>query len=203
MPCTKDESGEWNEYHVDLTGQDLADTFFMGFRFTSTRGRYNAATYYIDDVTYGRTDIAVIRPDVQELSFTAQPNKDAKSDVVTVATENLAEPIKLSLGGANKSKFKLSTTELDANGGSFSVTFNSDTEGVYSAYVKLSSRGAADKYVELTVNNTTATGISGIAEGSSETAPVRVHALDGTCLGTSTDRLPKGIYIVNGRKIVK
>ena len=203
MPCTKDESGEWNEYHIDLTGQDLADTFFMGFRFTSTRGRNNSATYYIDDVTYGRTDIPVIRPDATELSFTAQPNKDAKSEVVTVATENLAEPIKLSLGGANKSKFKLSTTELDANGGSFSVTFNSDVEGVHSAYVKLSSRGAADKYVELTVNNTAATGISGIADGSADAAPARVYTLDGTCLGASVDRLPKGVYIVNGKKIVK
>ena len=203
MPCTKDESGEWNEYHVDLTGQDLADTFFMGFRFTSTRGRYNAATYYIDDVTYGRTDLSVIRPDVQELSFVAQPNKDAKSDVVTVATENLTEPIKLSLGGSNKSKFKLSTTELDANGGSFSVTFNSDVEGVHSAYVKLSSRGAADKYVELTVNNSSVTAISGISDGSANAAPSRVHALDGTYLGTSSANLSKGVYIVNGKKIVK
>lgn len=203
MPCTKDESGEWNEYHIDLTGQDLADTFFMGFRFTSTRGRNNSATYYIDDVTYGRTDIPVIRPDVQELSFTAKPNIDAKSDVVAVATENLTEPIKLSLGGANKSKFKLSTTQLDANGGSFSVTFNSDKEGVHEAYVKLSSRGAADKYVVLTVNNTTLTGIDTVATDSTTLEPARVYTLDGTCVGTSVDKLPKGVYIVNGKKVVK
>lgn len=53
MPCTKDESGNWYPYTVDLTGQQLADVFFMAFRFTSTRGCDNAATYYIDDVTYG------------------------------------------------------------------------------------------------------------------------------------------------------
>lgn len=53
MPCTKDESGKWYPYTVDLTGQQLADVFFMAFRFTSTRGCDNAATYYIDDVTYG------------------------------------------------------------------------------------------------------------------------------------------------------
>ena len=53
MPCTKDESGQWFPYTVDLTGQELADVFFMAFRFTSTRGCDNAATYYIDDVTYG------------------------------------------------------------------------------------------------------------------------------------------------------
>lgn len=53
MPCTKDESGNWYPYTVDLTGQQLADVFFMAFRFTSTRGCDNAATYYIDDVTFG------------------------------------------------------------------------------------------------------------------------------------------------------
>lgn len=53
MPCTKDESGKWFPYNVDLTGQQIADVFFIAFRFTSTRGIENAATYYIDDVTYG------------------------------------------------------------------------------------------------------------------------------------------------------
>ena len=53
MPCTKDESGKWYPYTVDLTNQEVADVFFMAFRFTSTRGADNSATYYIDDVTYG------------------------------------------------------------------------------------------------------------------------------------------------------
>ena len=37
MPCTKDQSGEWNEYHLDLAEYDLPDVMFMGFRFTGTR----------------------------------------------------------------------------------------------------------------------------------------------------------------------
>lgn len=53
MPATKDESGKWYPYTVDLTNQEVADVFFMAFRFTSTRGADNSATYYIDDVTYG------------------------------------------------------------------------------------------------------------------------------------------------------
>ena len=53
MPATKDESGKWYPYTVDLTNQQVADVFFMAFRFTSTRGSDNSATYYIDDVTYG------------------------------------------------------------------------------------------------------------------------------------------------------
>lgn len=201
MPCTKDESGEWNEYHVDLTGLDLADTFFMGFRFTSTRGRYNAATYFIDDVTYGRTDIAVIRPNTDRLAFSAQPGKDAESDEVTVATENLNEPVKLSIGGANKSKFKLSATELPVGGGSFSVSFHSDDEGVHEAYVKLASRGAADKYIALTVNNSTATGIDAI---SADPAHVSVYDISGKLVvekqlatpAEAVKSLPAGVYVV-------
>lgn len=54
MPCTKDESGKWVPFDVDLANQNIADVFFMAFRFTSTRGSDNAATYYIDDVTYGQ-----------------------------------------------------------------------------------------------------------------------------------------------------
>lgn len=59
MPCTKDESGKWFPYSIDLTGQQLADVFFMAFRFTSTRGCDNTATYYIDDVTYGLETTAI------------------------------------------------------------------------------------------------------------------------------------------------
>lgn len=53
MPKTEEESGKWFPYEVDLTGQQIADVFFLAFRFTSTRGVDNAATYYIDNVTYG------------------------------------------------------------------------------------------------------------------------------------------------------
>ena len=66
MPCTKDESGNWYPYTVDLTGQQLADVFFMAFRFTSTRGCDNAATYYIDDVTYGRETSGISTLDMTE-----------------------------------------------------------------------------------------------------------------------------------------
>ncbi len=201
MPCTKDASGEWNEFHVDLTGQELADKFFMGFRFNSTRGRTNSATYYIDDVTYGRTDIAIIRPDKASLEFVAQMGKDAHSDIVTVATENLTSPLKLSIGGANKSKFKLSTTELPAEGGTFNVAFNSDVEGVHVAYVKLASRGAADKYVELAVNNTIQTGIDAI---TATPAHITIYDLAGNRIAERQNATPAeavkglaaGVYVI-------
>ncbi len=201
MPCTKDESGEWYEYHIDLTGQNIADVFFMGFRFTSTRGHNNVAVYYIDDVTYGRTDIPVIRPSVTSLAFTATPGKDAVSDLVTVEAENLTEPITASLGGPNKSKFQLSHTELPGFGGTFTVAFNSFDEGVHEAYVKLSSRGAADKYVVLSVNNTIVDGIDGIP---TTPAHITVYDLNGNVVADKAQATPAeavsglshGVYVV-------
>lgn len=201
MPCTKDQSGEWNEYHLDLAEYDLPDVMFMGFRFTGTRGRLNSATYYIDDVTYGRTDIPVIRPSVSQLAFVAEVGKDATSDEVTVATENLAEPVKLTLGGPNKSKFNLSTPGLGLNGGKFTVSFNSLDAGVHEAYVKLSSRGAADRYIALSVNNTTASGIASIP---ADAARIVVYDLAGHVVADKAQATPaeavsglaKGVYVV-------
>ncbi len=201
MPCTKDESGEWMEYHMDLDGQNLADVFFMGFRFKSARGRSNSATYYIDDVTYGRTDIPVLRPDQTEVAFAASPGKDATSTEIAVATENLTQPVTLTLGGTDKAKFKLSTSQLEADGGSFTVTFNADEEGQYEAYIKLASRGAADKYVMLIVDNSVPTSITTLEQTAGH---VTVYDLNGhtvadseqTTPATAVSTLPTGIYVV-------
>lgn len=201
MPNMQDLSGEWQEYHIDLTGQNIADAFFMGFRFKSTRGRDNAATYYIDDVSYGRTDLATIRTSLTQLAFTATQGKDAVSDEVTVSGTNLAEPIKLSLGGPNKSKFKLSVTELPVTGGTFTVAFNSDDIGVHEAYVKLASRGAADIYVPVSVNNTVLDCIEGI---DAEPGDITVFDLNGrkicerkqSTAAQATESLPAGIYVI-------
>lgn len=201
MPCTKDQSGEWNEYHLDLAEYDLPDVIFMGFRFTGTRGRLNSATYYVDDVTYGRTDIPVIRPSVSQLAFVAEVGKDATSDEVTVATENLAAPVQLTIGGPNKSKFNLSTPGLGLKGGKFTVSFNSLDVGVHEAYVKLSSRGAADRYIALSVNNTTASGIASIP---ADAARIVVYDLAGHVVADKAQATPaeavsglaKGVYVV-------
>ncbi|MDR0412354.1 MAG: choice-of-anchor D domain-containing protein [Dysgonamonadaceae bacterium] len=54
IPDSPDFNGEWREYRIDLTGQELADVFFMGFRFSALGGTQNSVVYYIDDVTYGK-----------------------------------------------------------------------------------------------------------------------------------------------------
>ena len=123
------------------------------------------------------------------------------SNEVAVSGTNLAEPIKLTLGGPNKSKFKLSASELPVTGGTFTVSFNSDEEGVHEAYVKLSSRGAADVYVPLSVNNTIA---DGIESATSCPADIEVFDINGrkvreskqATISSSTEGLPAGVYVV-------
>lgn len=202
MPRLKDESGEWFEYHIDLTNQQLADVFFMGFKFNSMRGRENSATYFIDDVTYGRTDLPVIHLSQESAEISAVLNKDASTEEISITTKNLTEPVKLSLGGANKSKFKLSTTELPAKGGTFSVAFNSDKIGVHEAYVKLSSRGAADRYLLLIADCNETTGIDAATVETVER--IEVYDTTGKLIkaGNKTTEkdvvgsLPTGTYIV-------
>lgn len=64
IPCTADESNTWFPYVLDFTGQEVADTFFIGFRFTAPRGIDCSATYYIDDFTWAMGDAPIVKGDV-------------------------------------------------------------------------------------------------------------------------------------------
>ncbi|MEG2403116.1 MAG: hypothetical protein RSB34_09335 [Muribaculaceae bacterium] len=159
IPATPDMNKEWLEYHMDLTGQNISDTFFIGFRFKSNRGTDNSATYYIDDVSYGRTDIPQVLPSVTQLAFESIINTDYTSEKITITTKNITEPVELTLGGPNKSKFALSTATIPTTGGEFSLSFNSDVEGVHEAYIKVSSRGAADVFIPISAKNKKTDGV--------------------------------------------
>lgn len=203
MPNIPDLNNEWQEYHLNLEGQDLADVFFMGFRFKSQLGRENSATYYIDDVTYGRDDLPMITPSVTQLAFESTKGATTVSEEITLETLNTTEPITLSLGGPNKSKFELTATTLPATGGKFAVKFQSDEIGVHEAYVKVSSRGAADVYIPVSVNNKDNSGIVSI---TFEASPdVTVYDLSGRAVKTvkecknyrqATDGVAAGTYIL-------
>lgn len=210
LPDTKDESGEWNEYHVNLANLDLADVFFIGFGFNSMRGAANSATYYIDDVSFGRTDLAIITPAAQQIAFEAIVGKENVTEEIAVTTQNTQNEVKLTVGGPNASKFKLSTKTLPKEGGTFQISFKSDTEGVHEAYIKLASRGAADQYIALSVNNKPATGISDLHKGEADT-PATVFDLNGKKVLTADSgnieslktQLRPGIYIVRTGKNVQ
>ena len=203
MPNIADLNNEWQEYHLNLEGQDLADVFFMGFRFKSQLGRENSAIYYIDDVTYGRDDLPMITPSATQLAFESTKGATTVSEEITLETLNTTEPITLSLGGPNKSNFELTVTELPATGGKFAVKFQSDEIGVHEAYVKVSSRGAADVYIPVSVNNKDNSGIVSI---TFEASPdVTVYDLSGRAVKTvkecknyrqAIDGIAAGTYIL-------
>lgn len=206
IPAAPDYNKEWLEVHMDLEGMgdNIADVFFIGFRFKSTRGTDNAATYYIDDVSYGRTDLPKLTPSITQLAFEAVMNEDFISEEITITGQNIAEDITLSLGGPNKSKFELTTKTLPAQGGSFAVKFNSDQEGVHEAYVKVSARGAADIYIPISANNKVkGSGIAAIP--FEETPDITVYDVMGRVVKTETqctrieealNNIPEGVYIL-------
>lgn len=200
MPAMKDLNDEWQEFHVDLANQNIEDVFFMGFRFKSMRGSSHSAVYYVDDVTYGRTDVPLIS--TSQLTVDMPGNKEnavVQSAPIEVEGSNLNEPIKLALGGANKDKFELSAQLLEPTGGVFNVRF-SGKMGNYEAYVKLSSRGAADKYIFLFASVTQ--GVESFVIDADAHLTVtdlsgrHVRTLTGAALDKALDNLPSGTYIV-------
>ncbi len=204
IPASADYNGEWIDYVVNLKGQELSNVFFIGFLFDSNRGRDNSAVYYIDDVTYGRTDVPHIESDPMTIEAVAEPFK-AHSTVISVAGHNLSENIALSIGGANPSNFSLSTTTLPAEGGSFELSFLTELEGVHEAYIELKSAGAPTHYILLAYNAKASSGITGIE--SDEDGLFVVYNASGIQVLSTTDpnavnALPAGLYIVNGKKYI-
>ena len=201
IPDTKDESGEWKEYHVDLSEQNIADVFFIGFGFKSKHGSANTATYYIDDISFGRTDLPAITPSVHKLEFSGEVNTTLRADDITVTAKNTTEPIKVTVSGRNPSKFAISTKTLPAGGGTLKITFRSDVKGIHSARIKLSSRGAADQYIDLVAYNGSTTGVE---RTSTEPTAATVYDLSGRKIATLNDasaaalkeQLKRGVYIL-------
>lgn len=203
IPTAPDYNGEWMEYHVNLDEQEIEDVFFIGFKYDGLFGQENAVTYYIDDVSWGRTDLPAIQADSAQVVMTAALGKDAASGMITVKTSNLTEPVTLSLGGNNKSKFQLSANTLPAEGGTFQVLFNSDQEGVHEAYVKLSSRGAADLYIPMAVLCKTGTAVENPGAEALRifTAGRELHVTNAAADYTVYDTTGRTIYTGNAAHI--
>ena len=200
MPSRPDENGEWIDYHVDLSNSDLDDVFYMGFLLDGYRGTLSAASYYIDDVSFGRVDLPLMSPDKGEVNLTVAPNVSAVSESVSVSAKNLTEPIKLSLGGRDKASFELSSKTLPTEGGEFTVKFKGEETGNYEAYVKLSSRGAATKFVAFFAS--TATGIQSLVTEQADRVVVMdmdgriLCSVDGASVSEALSSLPSGIYVI-------
>lgn len=153
MPSIPDENGEWFEYHLDMAQvEDLPEVFFIGFRFAAPGGRSNSATYYIDDVSYGREDVSRITSSTQKLTFEAMAYKLTESDEIEIAGLNLTEDIHVSVGGDHPSSFTPSLEVLPKQGGKLKVGFIAEKAGIYSAWLRFSSKGAADLYIPMEVS---------------------------------------------------
>ena len=203
MPSVPDDNGVWRTFHVNLAGQNVDDVFFMGFRFTSNRGTDNSATYYIDDVSWGRTDLPEISVNITSpVTFEAENGTPTQSPAVGVEGKNLTEDIQLTLSGEDADHFKLLTPSLPAEGGEIRLSFEAETLGQYTATVKLNSPGAVDRYITFVAD--CVTGIHTVFAGMETVARVTVFNLAGHMVGERTmcspavvvASLPAGTYVV-------
>ncbi len=203
IPATADAADNWVDYVIDLEDLDLADAFFLGFRLNTKLGANSAHVYYVDDVTWGRTDVPQVKaPGVAGLELTAVLGQSAESHTFDIVGKNLGGSITAKVTGANASKFAASTTTLPAEGGPISVKFSPEDEGDHLAYLELSADGAPTLTIPM-VGHTTTVGIDSIdAEAQPDT--VTVITLQGVVLmseapASAIETLAPGFYIINGK----
>ncbi len=194
MPATEDQAGDWLDFQVNLAGQEnIADAFFMAFRFTGNSGNNGAATYLIDDISWGRDDLPLLSADSAHIIATTGVN-EKKFFTVAVQGKNLTEAISVSVTGNNASKFKVAPSTLLPIGGAVVVEFQSDQEGVHEAYLRIRSRGAVDLYIPMAVLVRANTAIENTESG----AAARRLVLDGGVLYLEANG---GRYMLDGRAV--
>lgn len=161
IPVGADNNGAWRSFVIDLDGMDIADTFFIGFHYLSTRGRNTSTVYYVDDFAWGSTSTPFIRVDKTVATGSGLVGTTSKIADFTVTGLNLNDKITLGFNGADKANFSLSTEELPAEGGTFAVNYTPAEEGDHAVYVTLDSTGAPTTVI--TVGGTaTTSGIDSI-----------------------------------------
>ncbi len=154
LPTTGDENGVWRTFFLNLEpyAETIADVFHIAFRYTGPNGASGAVTYYIDNVSWGRTDLPEIRvTPTYIIDSTAIVGQEKVLCEVEVSGRNLTDNILLGVGGANYNRFDVSPTYLPSEGGTFKVLFKGQEVGVHEAYVVLSSKGAADAFIPMAV----------------------------------------------------
>lgn len=176
IPATSEDNEQWRTFFLDLAPfeETMADVFFMAFRFVGPNGNEGAITYYIDDVSWGRTDLPTISVDVVQIVETAEPNKEKTVGEIHVTTRNLTAPISVEVKGSNPDKFTLSSGTLPAEGGVLTVSFQSDKEGVHEAYIEISSSEATTVYIPMSVLCKIAQGIEDIHADKIGSGPRKV-----------------------------
>ena len=154
IPSTSDDNLAWRTFFLDLEpyAETMADVFHMAFRYTGPNGADGVVTYYIDDVSWGRTDLPTLSvTPATIIDSTAVINEKKTIGTIAVSGKNLTNGITLSLEGANYNRFSLSASSLPMEGGNVEVSFEGKEAGVHEAYIRISSKGAPDKFVPMSV----------------------------------------------------
>lgn len=151
IPATADENGTWARYVLDTHDWQLDDEFYIAFILSGTRGKENSTSYFVDDFSWGRTDVPFIRIDRQLLEAEAEKSVEHTSPEITVTGFNLNSPISVSVSGTHGKNFTPSVTELPAEGGKVSLKFLSQELGAHSALLTLKS-GDSQSHILLNYN---------------------------------------------------
>lgn len=162
IPSTSDENGKWVRYVLDTESWSLPDKFYIAFIFSGERGRESVAQYYVDDFSWGREDVPFIRTSHSLLQAETLENTDYTYEPLTIKGFNLDTPIEVSISGTHAANFRSSVTSLPAEGGTFSVTFNSADLGEHNALITLKS-GDAQSHVLLSAVNDISNGVASVA----------------------------------------
>lgn len=164
IPATGDENEKWYTFHLNLTNQEnIADAFCIAFRYAGPNGGDGAVTYFLDNISWGRTDLPTITPSVTSIvDSLAIVGQERVIGSFSVATSNLTEPVYMEIAGANYNRFKISSETVPAEGGVVAVAFKGEEEGVHQAYIRLYSKGAADVFIPMAVLCKAAQGIEDV-----------------------------------------
>ena len=90
---------------------------------------------------------------------------------------------------------------LDAESGSYNLIFNNWNNGKQVPDFAITAN--RDYYLRVTATGVTEMITNGIETATAaRDADTRVYDLQGRMVGTSADRLPRGLYVVNGKKYI-
>lgn len=148
---------------------------------------------------YGSYSMTLADKDVVKIYFNEDPAKcmvtfdiadDADAVIMrdVVKTMDEFEPVEVLAG----TQFNISKKSSDLKVSVNDVVLNPDQDGQYQFVVTGPSTVKVEKGVQ-----------SGISSVDADVENGPVYNLQGICVGTTTDGLPAGVYIVNGRKVKK
>lgn len=200
FPRTAADNGKWISLTVDLWAIELDAEFAIGFRFKGTVDKTHKATYYIDDVTFGQTNIPFMRPMQYNVELTTNAGKSA-STVLQVLGYALTDDIEATLVSETPEVFSLGATSVLPAGGRFPITFRSETAGTYEADVIFTSEDAQDTKIHISVENKAVSSIEDLPNDQSEFAIV----VEGTTLSVAAPEAIRAIalYGTDGKLLTR